>query len=107
MEVPRGAKVWLLSRRTLEQVAEVYDSLRFPQVEKRFPKFLVKLRPLEMPLWQWIAILLFAPIALLLGWLVALLLRRWSQRIRRGLGPGSPSREPLRRWGPARALAAV
>ncbi len=107
MEVPRGAKVWLISRRTLEQVPEVYDSLRFPQVEKRFPKFLVKTRPLEMPLWQWIAILLFAPIALLLGWLVALLLRWCSQRIRSGLGPGAPSREPLRRWGPGVVLAAV
>src|SRR5713226_4867800 len=107
MEVPRGAKVWLISHRTLEQVPEVYDSLRFPQVEKRFPKFLVKTRPLEMPLWQWIAILLFAPIALLLGWLVALLLRWCSQRIRSGLGPGAPSREPLRRWGPGVVLAAV
>jgi len=107
MEVPRGTKVWLISRRTLEQVPEVYDSLRFPQVEKRFPKFLVKTRPLEMPLWQWIAILLFAPIALLLGWLVALLLRWCSQRIRSGLGPGAPSREPLRRWGPGVVLAAV
>src|SRR6266404_1012704 len=107
MEVPRGAKVWLISRRTLEQVPELYDSLRFPQVEKRFPKFLVKTRPLEMPLWQWIAILLFAPIALLLGWLVALLLRWCSQRIRSGLGPGAPSREPLRRWGPGVVLAAV
>src|SRR5258708_32231170 len=107
MEVPRGAKVWLISRRTLAQVPEVYDSLRFPQVEKRFPKFLATTRPLEMPLGQWIAILVFAPIALFLGWLVALLLRWCSQRIRRGLGPGAPSREPLRRWGPGVVLAAV
>src|SRR5712671_3668694 len=107
MEGPRGAKVWLISRQTLEQVPEVYDSLRFPQVEKRLPKFLVKTRPLEMPLWQWIAIVLFAPVALLLGWLVALLLRLCSQRIQRRLGAGATSREPLRRWGPGAVLAAV
>src|SRR5712671_5888662 len=74
-EVARGAKVWLISRRTLDQVPEVYDSLRFPQLEKRLPKFLVKTRLLGMPLWQWIAIVLFAPVALLLGWLAALVLR--------------------------------
>src|ERR1700730_10551057 len=59
-EVARGAKVWLISRQTLDQVPEIYDSLRFPQLEKRLPKFLVKVRPLEMPLWQWISIALFA-----------------------------------------------
>ena len=107
MEAPRGAKVWLISRQTLEQVPEVYDSLRFPQVEKRLPKLLVKTRPLEMPLWQWIAIVLFALVALLLGWLVALLVRLCSRRIRRGLGAGTPSRESLRPWDPSVVLAAV
>jgi len=38
-EVARGVKVWLISRQTLDQVPEVYDSLRFPQLEKRLPKF--------------------------------------------------------------------
>ena len=107
MEVPRGAKVWLISRQTLDQVPEVYDSLRFPQVEKRLPKFLVKTRPLEMPLWQWIAILLFAPVALLLGWLAALLLRFCSRRIRSALGLGVQSSDRLRRWGPGVAAGRV
>ena len=105
-EVARGAKVWLISRLTLDQVPEVYDSLRFPQLEKRLPKFLVKTRLLGMPLWQWIAIVLFAPVALLLGWLAAMLLRFCSQRIRRALGLATPT-EPLRRFGPAAVLGAV
>jgi MscS family membrane protein len=105
-EVARGAKVWLISRLTLDQVPEVYDSLRFPQLEKRLPKFLVKTRLLGMPLWQWIAIVLFAPVALLLGWLAAVLLRFCSQRIRRALGLATPT-EPLRRFGPAAVLGAV
>jgi len=107
MEVSRGAKVWLISRQTLDQVPEVYDSLRFPQLEKRLPKFLVKTRPLEMPLWQWLAIVLFAPVALLFGWLAAVLLRLCSRRIRRALGLGMQSSEPLRRWGPGVVLGAV
>ncbi len=45
VDVSRGAKVWLISRQTLDQVPEVYDSLRFPQLEKRLPKtaFLLRL----------------------------------------------------------------
>jgi MscS family membrane protein len=106
-EVSRGAKVWLISRQTLEQVPEVYDSLRFAQLEKRLPRFLVKTRLLGMPLWQWIAIALFAPVALLLGWLAALLLRLSSGRIRRAFGLATQAAQPLRRFGPAAILGAV
>jgi MscS family membrane protein len=106
-DVGHGAKVWLISRTTLDQVPEVYDSLRFAQLEKRLPKFLVKARFLGMPLWQWISILLFAPVALLLGWLAALLVRLGSQRIRRALGLAPLQPEPLRRFGPTAVLGAV
>src|SRR5712692_12033723 len=106
-EVARGVKVWLISRQTLDQVPEVYDSLRFPQLEKRLPKFLVKTRFLGMPLWQWISIVLFAPMALLFGWLTAFLLRLCSRRIRGALGMGVQSSKPLRRWGPGVVLGAV
>ena len=106
-DVGHGAKVWLISRQTLDQVPEVYDSLRFAQLEKRLPKFLVKARFLGMPLWQWISILLFAPVALLLGWLVALIVRLGSQRIRRALGLVPLQPEPLRRFGPTAVLGAV
>jgi len=107
VDVSRGAKVWLISRQTLDQVPEVYDSLRFLQLEKRLPNPLVKTRPLGMPLWQWIAIILFAPVALLFGWLAALLIRLCSQRIRRGRGQGMQSSKQLRRWGPGVVLGAV
>src|SRR5260221_7834272 len=60
-----------------------------------------------MPLWQWIAIVLFAPVALLLGWLAALVLRFCSQGIRRALGLATQPAEPLRRFGPAAVLGAV
>jgi MscS family membrane protein len=106
-EVSRGEKVWLISRQTLDQVPEVYDSLRFAQLEKRLPKFLAKTRFLGMPLWQWIAIVLFAPIALLLGWLAGLLTKLGSQRIHRALRLGTQPAELSRRFGPATVLGAV
>jgi MscS family membrane protein len=106
-EVARGVKVWLISRQTLDQVPEVYDSLRFPQLEKRLPKFLVKTRFLGMPLWQWLAIVLFAPVALLIGWLAAFLLRFAARRIRSALGLALLPQDPVRRFGPAAVLGAV
>ena len=107
VEVSHGAKVWLISRETLEQVPEVYDSLRFPQLEKRLPKFLVKARPLGMPLWQWLSIILFAPVALLVGWLAARLIRLSFRWIRGALGQRVPPGKPLRFWGPGVVLGAV
>jgi MscS family membrane protein len=106
-DVAHGVKVWLISRQTLDQVPEVYDSLRFPQLEKRLPRFLVKTRFLGMPLWQWISIVLFAPAALLLGWGSALLLRLASQRTRPMLGLAPLQLGPLRRFGPTAVLGAV
>ena len=67
VEDEQGHKIWLFSRRTLDQLPEYYDSLQFPNFERRIPKTLVTHRLLAMPLWQWIAILLFIPIALVLG----------------------------------------
>lgn len=106
-EVGRGAKVWLISRQTLDQVPEVYDSLRFAQLEKQLPKFLAKTRVLGMPLWQWIVIVLFAPVALLLGWLAALLVRISSKRMRRAFGLAALESETLQRFGPTTVLGAV
>lgn len=102
-----GARLWLISGQTLEQVPEVYDSLRFPHLEQQLPRFLVKTRLLEMPLWQWIAIVLSAPLALGIGWLVALLtwtIRQWLRRAR-GLAP-LPAID-RRRFGPGTLLVAT
>jgi MscS family membrane protein len=72
----RVDKLWYISRQqTLDQVPEAYDSLRFPRIAAKLPAFLVKDRPLGMPLWQWLAVVLLAPIALVLGWLLAELAR--------------------------------
>jgi len=102
-----GAKIWLISWQTLEQVPEVYDSLRFPQVEKQLPRVLVKTRALEMPLWQWIVIVLSAPLALGIGWLLALLAWSFRQRIRRVRGLALLPASGRRRFGPGTLLIAT
>lgn len=102
-----NVKLWFISRQTLDQVPEVYYSLRFPQLEKNLPAYLVKNRPLGMPVWQWFAIILLAPVAMALGWALALLGRSGWQLVRRlrGLAPLPP--QPVRRFGPGAMLLAV
>ena len=70
---PHFGRIWLISQTTLEEVPASYDSLRFPQLAQKLPSILVKTRALGMPLWQWLAILLLVPIAMALGWVIALM----------------------------------
>jgi MscS family membrane protein len=103
-----GDRGWLISRQTLEHVAEVYDSLRFPQVERQLPPFLVKVRVLGMPLWQWLAVILLAPIALGLAWIIGHLGRAARQLLRRVRGlPLLQERRRRRRFGPGTLLVAI
>jgi MscS family membrane protein len=92
-EDEQGHKIWLFSRQTLDQVPEYYDSLQFPEFEKKIPKTLVAHRILSMPYWQWIAILLFIPVTLVLGraltLLIELIVRYWRKS--RHLPPLPPS----------------
>jgi MscS family membrane protein len=74
LEDEQGRKLWYFSRTTLDHVPEMYDSLTYPGIEKQIPQTLVKHRLLFMPLWQWIAIVVFLPIALLGGRLITLVI---------------------------------
>jgi MscS family membrane protein len=107
LQDPRGVKLWFISRQTLDEVPEAYDSLQFPQLEKYLPTYLVRNRPLGMPAWQWIAVILLAPVAMALGWALALVIRTAWQLARRvrGLSPLPP--QPIRRFGPGAMLLAV
>jgi len=71
----RGTKIWLISRKTLDTIPEIYDSLQFSELEKRLPAVLAKTRFLNMPLWQWLAILLGIPVAIAIAWTLSLIPR--------------------------------
>ena len=82
-EDDQGHKLWYFSRTTLQQVPEAYEALHFPQFEKQIPKTLVEHRWLAMPLWQWLALLLFIPISLFAGRLMAYVLEFGYRSYRR------------------------
>jgi MscS family membrane protein len=71
---PTGVKVWLFSSATLSKVPELYDIVGAHQVESRLPQSLVKNTFLGMPLWQWLALLIAVPVAIVAGWAVVLFL---------------------------------
>jgi MscS family membrane protein len=106
-EDEQGRKLWYFSRATLEKVPAQFDSLSFPEMEKQIPDFLVQHRLLYMPYWQWLAIILFVPLAVVVARLVTLILGlalRLSRKARH-LPPGPASR--IRRIGPLSFMVAL
>jgi MscS family membrane protein len=83
LEDERGRKLWYFSRITLDHVPEMFDSLTYPEIEKKIPQTLVSHRLLFMPLWQWIAIVVFLPVALLGGRLITILIAFLVNRSRK------------------------
>jgi|SRR5579863_3152051 len=82
---PAAGKIWLISADTLTKIPDLYDQVEARQVEHRLPAVLVKHQIGGMPLWQWIALLVGAPFAAGLGWLVLAVLEipmRWWARYR-------------------------
>src|SRR5271165_1303150 len=81
---PSVGKIWLISADTLEKVPELYDQVQARQVETRLPQWVVKHQLAGMPLWQWLALLLFVPVAAAAGWLLLVLfdipIRWWAKR---------------------------
>ena len=74
LENEQGRKLWYFSRTTLSRVPRVYHSLTYPEFEKKLPEYLIEHRFLAMPYWQWLAIILFIPLALVVGRGLTLLL---------------------------------
>jgi len=81
---PVAGKIWLISADTLAKLPELSDQVEARQVESKLPAILVKHQFGGMPLWQWAAMLLAAPLAAALGWLVLTVLeiplRWWARR---------------------------
>jgi MscS family membrane protein len=107
IEDEQGRKLWYFSRTTLEAVPKVYDSLTFPEVEKKLPTYLVEHRFLSLPFWQWLAIIVFIPVAFVVARILTLILERtlrYSRKLRHL--PILPI-EPLTRIGPLTFVIAL
>jgi MscS family membrane protein len=102
-----GRKLWYFSRTTLEMVPQVYDSLTFPEIEKQLPQYLVAHRFLSIPFWQWLAVLIFIPLAFVAARIITLffgLVRRCARKVRH---LPMPPVEPLTRIGPLTFVIAL
>lgn len=81
---PNAGKIWLISSDTLAKIPELYDQVQARQVESRLPNVLVKHEFAEMPLWQFLALLIAVPVAGGLAWLILAVLeiplRWWARR---------------------------
>jgi len=108
-EDDQGRKLWYISRDTLDSVPEMYDSLVFPGIEKEIPPVLVRNRLLSMPLWQWVAMILFVPVALLIGRIITFIgwffVGRWRKS--RGLEPLEGEDEPFFKLEPITLALAI
>jgi MscS family membrane protein len=106
-EDEQGRKLWYFSRSTLQQVPQAYESMQFPSFERKIPTTLVEHRFLSMPIWQWLAMLLFIPVSLLIARLFTLIFEvaRKYYRKSRHL-PGVP-RPPFLTLGPGTLALAV
>ena len=74
--IQRGSSppIWLFSAETLAKVPEIYQELDVRTIDDYLPKFLVDTWILWFPLWRWLAILLFIPLAFLLATLLTRLI---------------------------------
>lgn len=106
-EDDQGRKLWYFSRVTLEQVPKAYESLQFPEFEKKIPAVLVEHRWLFVPLWQWIAMLLFIPVSLLFGCLLTFVLEFIVRFYRRSRHLLTQPVSPFFRLGPGPFACAI
>lgn len=72
---PRGEEpLWLFPPTVVEQIPRLYDELGPSLLQRRLPDLLTQNTVLEVPLWEWMGLVLFAAGCILLGWLVRLVL---------------------------------
>ncbi len=64
-------KIWLFSPETLEKVPDFLDQVHMQGFEHNLPAILVRYQLLGSPLWMWLGVVAFIPIAAALAWVVA------------------------------------
>jgi len=88
-----GPAVWLISRRTLDRVPELYEEVGLPAWESRLPDWLVRMEFQGAPVWKLLACLLALPVCVVIGRLLVVLPALFAKlrRRQRGVeGPGKP-----------------
>jgi MscS family membrane protein len=107
VEDAQGRKLWHFSRTTLALVPKAYDTLSFPEIEKKLPQYLVEHRVLAMPLWQWLAIVIFIPVALVAARILTMLLEVVTYFWRKLRQQPARPIDPVTRHGPLTYVIAL
>lgn len=99
--------IWLFSRKTLDAVPDLFEEINVVPVETLLPAFLVDIRIAQIPLFEWLALLVVLPLLYLLSGLLNRLLGSWAGTLRRRLRRQAnlPNPVPLPR--PVRLLMLV
>ena len=97
----QGGPIWLFASSTLQEIPRLYDELQPPWIEGYVPEPLRTTRWLSLPLYRWLAVLLFIPLMVGLAALatrgLAVVLTPLFRRLTRGQEHRAlPSRGPLR-----------
>jgi MscS family membrane protein len=64
---PAVGQIWLFPADLIKQIPELYKSVGYGEVEEKLPPWAVEHRFLSVPLWLWIAIVVFFLIALFIS----------------------------------------
>src|SRR5262249_3602229 len=69
--VPRddGTLVWKISNETVAKIPELYDEFGYGRWEQILPSALLDTRVFQVPLWQWLAIVLLVLVTSVIAWL--------------------------------------
>ncbi|MGD0950380.1 MAG: mechanosensitive ion channel family protein [Candidatus Binatia bacterium] len=107
--VPRedGVPIWKFSPTTVAKIPTLYAEFGYGPLGEWLPEPLFDITFLEVELWQWIALLLLAVIAIVASWLIAALITRLARPLVRRLRNGFEGKVDQLIIGPVRLAIAV
>jgi MscS family membrane protein len=107
--VPRddGVLIWKFAQSTVARIPDLYREFGYGPVGEVLPPVLVERRPFGIALWQWIALIVLAVLAVLLGWLLVALGLLVPRFVLRRRPVGDAVKLPPQAVPPLRLLVAV
>ena len=102
-----GVLIWKFSPTTVAKIPALYAEFGYGTLGEWLPEPLFEITFLEVELWQWIALLLLAAIAIVASWLIAALMARLARPLVRRLRNGFEDKVEQLIIGPARLATAI
>lgn len=94
----KAGKVWLFSQRTLSSIPDAFQEIVTPPLEDFLPAFMVNIRLLGIPLFEWLALFIGMPLLYVATGMLNRVLSSLLGAVRRRLGhPGTVKSRPILR----------